>query len=261
MFPAGMFSAFGARSEEQEMEQFLQEMADAKVDRAVAMGRTASAGFLAANVPNEDVAELVRQYPNKFVGFGSVDVRDPTLALMEVEKCVDLGLAGIAFDNPLSTPPLRNDDASLMRIYERCAKKNLIVSINASASIGPDISYSDPVYIQRMAAEFPKLPIVVTHACWPYVTEMIAVALQGLLYETYNVYYVADYVAIPNAPRAAELLEAASFYGLYRKILFGSSYPVNRPLSAVNSFRNLLSGDSEAEHHVMGSNAAILLGL
>ena len=164
-------------SDEQVTGKFVENMEAAGIDMAVVMGRTALApGMMHAMIPNDDIVDLIKRYPRKFVGFGSVDVRAPRQAVAEVDRCAALGFKGIAFDNPLSSPPLYSDDESLLPIYERCAKNNLIISINSSAMIGAEISYSDPVHVQRVANQFPENPIVVTHAAWPYTTQMIAVA-------------------------------------------------------------------------------------
>jgi aminocarboxymuconate-semialdehyde decarboxylase len=45
---------------------------------------------------NDHIAELVRQYPQRFIGLGTVPLQDPDLAITEMHRCVtELGLAGI----------------------------------------------------------------------------------------------------------------------------------------------------------------------
>lgn len=45
---------------------------------------------------NDHIAGLVREYPARFAGLGTVPLQDPRLAIGEMERCVrDLGLAGI----------------------------------------------------------------------------------------------------------------------------------------------------------------------
>jgi aminocarboxymuconate-semialdehyde decarboxylase len=45
---------------------------------------------------NDDMAETCRRYPRNYVGIGTVPLQAPTLAIQEMERCVDqLGLAGV----------------------------------------------------------------------------------------------------------------------------------------------------------------------
>jgi aminocarboxymuconate-semialdehyde decarboxylase len=45
---------------------------------------------------NDHIAEIVRQYPHRFIGLGTVPMQDPDLAVEEMRRCVnDLGMAGI----------------------------------------------------------------------------------------------------------------------------------------------------------------------
>jgi aminocarboxymuconate-semialdehyde decarboxylase len=44
---------------------------------------------------NEDIAATVAGSPKRFVGLGTVPMQDPRLAVAELERCRDLGLAGV----------------------------------------------------------------------------------------------------------------------------------------------------------------------
>ena len=66
--------------------------------------------LLSGTIPNDHVAELVATYPGRFVGFGGINGTNTQAALDEIDRCSGLGLVGVAFDNPLSDPPLYDDD-------------------------------------------------------------------------------------------------------------------------------------------------------
>jgi predicted TIM-barrel fold metal-dependent hydrolase len=252
-------------SDQDLMAKFIADMDAAGVDMGVAMGRIAPApGLMQGTTSNDDVAALAETYPKRFVGFGAVDVRDPAKAVAEVDRCAKLGLKGIAFDNPLSQPPLHNDDEALLPVYERCAKNKLIISINASAMIGPDISYSDPARIQRVARHFPDHPVVVTHGAWPYTTQMVAVAMMGVLARTGRIYFQCDYGLMANVPGGRDYLDAANIQvpvPLYKNILFGSSYPALPLAEAVRQFNTYRFDIPEARARILAGNAAELLGV
>lgn len=45
---------------------------------------------------NDHISDVVRRYPNRFIGLGTIPMQDPDLACRELERCVnELGLAGI----------------------------------------------------------------------------------------------------------------------------------------------------------------------
>ena len=154
----------------------MKEMDEAGIDVGVIMGRQAAAAF--GSMPNEEVAELVRDYPGRFVGFGGVSGSDVPGALEEIDRIVDFGFKGVAMDNGWSDPPLYDDDTALFPIYEKCERLGLILSLTSGIFIGPDLSYSNPAHIQIVAKAFPKLKINVPHGGWPWTTEMCAVAFQ-----------------------------------------------------------------------------------
>jgi len=239
---------------EHSMEAFIQEMDAAGIGLAVVMGRQSPPQY--GSVPNEDLVELLRLHPGRFLAFGGVNGSDPQAAAREIERCAAWGFRGIAFDNGWSDPPLYDDAESLMPLYALCEEKRLIVSFTSSIFVGPDLTYCDPVHIQRVARRFPKLPIVVPHAAWPY-----AVQICGVAFQCSNVHLIPDFYGyIPNTPGAEEYVKAANYY-LGHRLLFGSSYPV-RPLGqSVEQFRALPFASDAIRWRCLGGNAARLLGL
>jgi predicted TIM-barrel fold metal-dependent hydrolase len=244
------------------MDLFLESLSKAGIGKAVAMGRFAPGGppTQRSRIPNEDVAALVAAYPDHFFGFGSVDVRDPAGARQEIDRIVDLGLRGVAFENPRSDPALYDDDPSLLALYERCCERGLVAAITASAMTGDDISYSNPVHIQRVGLAFPELPIVVPHGFWPWVTQATAVLFQSLSFKLSQVYLMPDfYLHQDNVPGSQGYLDAAR-WGLADRILFGSSYPAMEPAAAIEHFRAISFDDHpEIPEKILSTNAQRLL--
>ncbi|MFZ1255815.1 MAG: amidohydrolase family protein [Saprospiraceae bacterium] len=45
---------------------------------------------------NDHIAQVIRQFPERFIGLGTLPMQDPQLAILEMDRCVNqLGLAGI----------------------------------------------------------------------------------------------------------------------------------------------------------------------
>ena len=48
-----------------------------------------------AKILNDHIAGIVDKYPSRFIGLGTLPMQDPALAIRELERCLDIGLAGI----------------------------------------------------------------------------------------------------------------------------------------------------------------------
>jgi predicted TIM-barrel fold metal-dependent hydrolase len=231
--------------DEQSMEKFMQEMDEAAVHSAVVMGRP--------GVSNADIAALIAAYPRRFHGFGSIDVTDASCIENELGRFRDHGFSGVALDNAMLASPLRNDDGSLDAIYRFCEETALLVCLNGSFMLAPDLSYIDPIAIQRTALRYPKLKIVVAHACWPWVMQLCAVALMCP-----NVYLIPDLYS--HMPGQSDYFQAMGV-GLESQILYGSSYTAMSLPASAAAFRSAIRNQVDADPRRVFEVSARLLGL
>ena len=152
-----------------------------------------------------------------------------------------------------------SDDRRLYPIYQRCQELGLPISLSLSgflsASIGHDLGYGSPTSVHKVAKDFPRLKIVVSHAAWPNVMPMIEVAF---LRE--NVYVSPDlYMNHVDTPGAEEFIKGARFF-LADRLLFGTAYP-SRPLKeSVVAFKQW-GLNPKLERKILYSNAARLMGM
>jgi predicted TIM-barrel fold metal-dependent hydrolase len=107
-----------------------------------------------------------------------------------------------------------------------------------------------PSAVGRVARAFPRLSIICYHGFYPFVNEMIGVALR---YE--NVFVVADmYIFLPGGRL---YVEAANGF-MADQLMFGSSYPFRPMRQSVDDYLALgLREDVLAK--VMHTNAARVL--
>lgn len=239
--------------EQQSIELFVQEMDEAEIDLAVVTGqRTGPQGRSASN---DDVAELVQRFPGRFVGFAGVDPLEPG-AVAEVRRSVErLGCRGIAVLPGWSDPPLHDDDETVYPIYEACRALGVPVVITSSHYIGPDMTYSLPIHIQKVAFDFPELTLIIGHACWPWAVQACAVAMRCP-----NIYLMPEfYMYIPDMPGADDYIKAANSY-LARRMLYSSCYPSRSLGQALAEFRALPLRPG-SEENMRWYNGARLLGL
>lgn len=235
------------------IEMMVKEMDDAGIDYGVLMGRKTNHPVF-GNTKTTELDEICKKYTNRFIPFAGLNPADPDWR-EQLEEAVKLDCKGIGFDPGWYANPIRIDDPSMMPLYQACEEKGLIASITSSIYLGPDVSYSDPAAIHRVAAKFPKLKIVVPHASWPHTPQMLGVALICP-----NVYLMPDcYFYNQNIPLANEIADAANGY-LMGQLLFASSYPVAGFQSALDGWKARPLG-REALLHSLHYNAAKLLGL
>jgi len=211
-------------------------------------------------IPNDEITAVMQQHPGRFVAFAGIDLRDIAAGLEEVERTRRIeGYRGVSIEPGASFTPMYADDRSLYPLYERCQELDLPVSITISGMlctmVGNDLAYGSPTPVSRVARDFPRLKIVVSHGAWPAVMPMIEVAF---MHE--NVYVSPDlYINGIHTPGSQEYIKAAQSF-MPERLLFGTAYP-SRPLKqSVEAFRQWGLPPALADQ-VLYRNAARLLRL
>jgi len=239
-----------ASAQAQSMDQLLAEMQEAGVGCGVVMGRFSG---LYGSVSNQDVADIVRAWPGRFIGVGSIDPRDRRKAIAQIDEALALGLKGINLEPGAYAEPLYADDRRLYPIYAYCEDKGIPVTIMAGGSAGPDLSYTYPVHIDRVAGDFAQLRMAITHGGWPWVHEMLHIAFRRP-----NVYLSPDQY-LCNMPGMEAWIQAANGF-LADRFLYASSYPFLGVKAYAQWFRSLpLRRDLLDD--LMSGNAQRFLGL
>lgn len=211
------------------LELMQHEMDDAGVTHAVIMGR--DTGDDHGTSDNEEIARFCAASQGRFVGFAGVNPANPRGAIATIRRAKALGLRGLAFDNGFLG--LHQDDPSLWPIYDIAMEENLPLALTASSSLGPDLSYAHPERFRTVAKRYPDLPIIISHAAWPWATLACAVA-----YECPNVYLLPDCYLVTHAPGTEDYINAANHF-MADRLLYASAYPV-RPLGqSLRRFKEL----------------------
>jgi len=234
------------------VEKLFREMDDAGVAMGVVTGRNTGSRF--GTVTNEEVAAIAARNPGRFVACGGVNPVDTAAALREVDRIAgEWRMPAISMEPGFAPEPMRANDRRLYPIYERCAERGLAVILTLSLMTGPDVSYCLPVDVDQVAHDFPALPLVIAHACWPWVQPILGVAFRRT-----NVYLSPDIYAI-NLPGRDDFALAARTY-LQDRFLFGSGYPFAPVGGAVEAYR-ALGFSGEVADKIFRRNAVGLLRL
>ena len=101
------------------LSQCLAEMAAAGIMLGVVTGRLA--GQSPGRVSNSAIAELVSRHPDRFIGYGGIDVADVTEAHAEIRRILeDQRFKGIVVESGCADDPKYADDPSLAPIFGDC---------------------------------------------------------------------------------------------------------------------------------------------
>lgn len=246
----GMYQAKSVQ--EKSMELLLQEMDEAGIDIAVIPGRKTNPDFGLVN--NQDIQAVMDCYPGRFIGMAGIDPLNQMEALQEIEELVVWGdFRGIVMEPGVLKEPMYVDNKQIYPVYEKCQEQKIPVVLMIGGNAGPDITYSMPVAVDHVAADFPELQIVISHGGWPWVSEMVHVAFRrGNIYLSPDMYMV-------NTPGCDDYVKAAN-YMLQDRFLFGTSYPFIPLKDGVEYFEHC-GIQEERLPDLMYFNAAKLLNI
>ena len=128
-------------------------------------------------VPNDRVAEIMKRYPGRFIGFAGVEPHKGSKAVDEVDRCVnELGLKGVGL-RPFMHGIYANDP-KYFPIYARCQELGVPVWMHTSINWTTErrMDFGRPIHLDDVCMRFPALKIIAGHGGWPWVNEMVALA-------------------------------------------------------------------------------------
>lgn len=208
---------------------------------------------------NDTVAEIVRRYPTRFIGFASVDPHKGDRAITEAQRAVrELGLSGMKFHPGIQA--FYPSDRKFAPLFAAVAELGVPALFHTGTSgLGADmpggggvkLDYTRPIHLDSLAADFPTLTIIGAHPSWPWEQEMIAI-----LQHKPNVFNDLSGWSPKYIPEAL-LREAAG--RLNHKFLFGSDYPFITPDRWMADFLRLDGWSDEARQKVLWGNGARVL--
>lgn len=167
---------------------------------------------------NDLVAEMVQQYPDRFVGVAAVNLEKPVDAVRELERAVkELGFKALRVIPWLwNRPP---NDKFYFPLYVKCIELDIpfCTQVGHTGPLMPSEPGRPVPYLDEVALVFPELKIVGGHIGYPWTDEMI-----GLAWKHENVFI--DTSAYLPRYYPPQLLHYLKTYG-QDKVLFGTNFP------------------------------------
>ena len=137
-------------------------------------------------------------------------------------------------------------------VYARCEELGLPLVLTIGGNAGPHLGVNAPVVVDQVAADFPRLTLIVAHGDWPYVTEILHVA-----FRRENVVLSPD-MYLFGMPGWRDYVDGANGF-LQDRFVYASMHPYVPLAGAVAWCRERLG--PAAFEKVMRGNALRLLGL
>jgi predicted TIM-barrel fold metal-dependent hydrolase len=205
---------------------------------------------------NDWVATFTREHRDRLVAVGSVNALYTKNVRDEIRRVLDLGIGMVKIHPPhqlFSPNAYRADLPQVADIYRACEERSVPVMFHTGTSIFPKARniYADPMPIDDVAVDFPRLMIILAHAGRPLYGETAAF----LARRHRNVY-----MDISGIPPKALLRYVPRLTELADKVLWGTDWPSPGVVSMrknIEEFR-ALGLDTDIERKILWDNATRL---
>lgn len=203
------------------IEDFVEQLNKMGVEKAVIFNLDEETPSGISGLPNDYYADIVQQFPEKFIGIAGIDPLKKKKAIKEIERSYDIGLRGIAI-RPFMFQ-MHPTDKKMYPIYNKCVELDIPIWFHMSINYSTNtMEVERPIYLDIVAQDFPELKIIAGHGGWPWVNEMVAVA-----WHNPNIYidiasYLPKYLSMKGTG-----WEPLIHYGnsvIQDRILFGSTW-------------------------------------
>jgi predicted TIM-barrel fold metal-dependent hydrolase len=211
-------------------------------------------------VPNEEVAEVAAQNADVLIPFASIDPAKGKMGAREARRLIgQFGVRGFKF-HP-SVQEFYPNDRSAYVLYEVIAEAGLPAVFHTGHSGigagmrgggGIHLKYSNPMYLDDVAVDFPDMPIIMAHPSFPWQDEALSVCLHKP-----QVYIDLSGWSPKYFP--PQLVQYANTL-LKHKVLFGSDYPLITPDRWLVDFEQIAI-KPEVRPLILKENAVKLLRL
>lgn len=246
----------GPRASVASVEDLVADMDAAGIDRAVCFTWPFADPALCAE-GNDYLAAAVARFPQRLVGFGCVQPRDPGAAA-EVLRCARLGLRGLGELNADAQGWALEDSSLLAPVVRACVEAGFAWTLHCSEPVGHAYAgkgTATPDRVARLAAEFGDLRIVGAHLggglpFYAHMPEVRALCRSNLWFDT---------AAAPFLYDAAAYRSVIDLVGADR-LLFGTDHPLLRAARYLAQF-DALGLDPAERDALLGGSARALLEL
>ena len=211
-------------------------------------------------VPNEEVAEVAAANADVLIPFASIDPAKGKMGVREARRLISqFDVKGFKFHPTVQE--FYPNDPKVYPLYEAIAEAGLPAVFHTGHSgIGAGmrggggirLKYSNPIYLDDVAVDFPDMPIIMAHPSFPWQDEALSVCLHKP-----QVYIDLSGWSPKYFP--PQLVQYANTL-LKHKVLFGSDFPLITPDRWLADFEQITI-KPEVRKLILKENAIKLFGL
>jgi hypothetical protein len=211
-------------------------------------------------IPNEEIAAIAADNPDVLIPFASIDPAKGRAGVREAHRLVrECGVRG--FKLHPNVQAFFPNDRAVYPLYEAFAELGVPVVIHTGLTGigtgmpgggGVRLKYSNPMFVDDVAVDFPDLSIILAHPSFPWQDEALAIA-------THKPRVYIDLSGWAPKYFPDRLVQYANSL-LADKVLFGSDFPMLTPDRWLADFAELPI-KPEVRPKILKENALRLLGL
>jgi predicted TIM-barrel fold metal-dependent hydrolase len=179
-------------------------------------------GAIGAGI-HEKTAEVVAQFPDRFIGTAYGNPHEGMKAVRELERAVkELGMK--CFYASPYRHGIRANDKKFYPLYAKAIELGIPVFVYTTMTYRTDfpMDIGHPLYLDEVAMDFPEMKIVAGLGGWPWVPEMVGVARRHRNVYISTAGHRPKYLATPGS--GWEMLMQFGNTLLQDRIVFASSW-------------------------------------
>ncbi|HEX6086466.1 MAG TPA: amidohydrolase family protein [Thermoanaerobaculia bacterium] len=205
---------------------------------------------------NDWIADFTKDHRDRLIPVGSVNPLHEMNVRDEIRRVLDLGIGMIKIHPPhqLFTPnAYRGELWQLSEIYKECEARGVPVMFHTGTSIFPKARnvFADPMPIDDVAIDFPKLNIILAHAGRPLYGETAFFLARRHPNVNLDVSGIPPKALLRFLPRVTDIAD---------KVLWGTDWPSPGVVSMRNNVEDFLALGLGAtvERKILWENASRL---
>ncbi len=203
-------------------ERMIADMDRAGIDKVALLGVYRQT-YESSQETNNDTLALMRQWPDRVLGFAVATPHPLEKAIDELKRCIDAGMVGVGELNPYGQG-ISLDDPGFLKMVETCIEYDVPLNLHVSEEIGHFYlgkSTTPLIQYYRLACRYPELKLVLAH--WGgglFFYEIMPEVRKNLK----NVWY--DTAGTPLIYPTPAIFKIGLQCVDARKVLYGSDYPL-----------------------------------
>lgn len=243
----------------QPISTLINQLKEAEVEKAVLLPIDCSTKWNFKIPSNEIIAKIVSKFPEKFMGFASIDPNKEG-AIEELEKSIKkLNLKGVKLNPAMqSFDPLSK---KAKEIYDEInnMKLPLVVHTGMVWQSKYSIEYCNPIIWDKIAREYSEMKIILAHFGWPWIWEAAIVSMrnENVYLDISNTFTGTCFEHLKYLLTEAIPKRVTERF-LSEKIVFGSDYPRIEIPKMVSAIKKLKIND-EVKEKILYENSLKIL--